>query len=113
MIQVLQEGVGDAVQVMHKSNLLATETVTTAEQAAAAIHKSHSEIDAITNSVTHIATAAAQQSMASEEINQAIEQISNAAILNASGITELSSSSEHLNQLSCNLKGMTDKFIVA
>jgi len=113
MIQVLQEGVADAVQVMNKSNQMATETVSTAEQAAAAIHKSHAEIDAITHSVTHIATAAAQQSMASEEINQAIEQISNAAILNASGITELSSSSEHLNQLSCNLKGVTDKFVVA
>ncbi|EPJ56075.1 MAG: hypothetical protein OFPI_01110 [Osedax symbiont Rs2] len=113
MIKVLQEGVSDAVQVMNKSNLLATETVTCAEQAAAAIHKSHSEIGEITNNVTHIATAAEQQSMASEEINQAIEQISNAAMLNASGITELSSSSEHLNQLSSNLKGVTDKFIIA
>ena len=63
--------------------------------------------------MTHIATAAEQQSLASEEINQAIEQISNAAVLNACGITELSSSSEHLNQLSSNLKGVTDKFIVA
>ncbi|MCJ8300026.1 MAG: methyl-accepting chemotaxis protein, partial [Pseudomonadales bacterium] len=75
--------------------------------------KSHSEIDAITASITQIAAAAGQQSMASEEINQAIEQISNAAIQNACGITELSSSSEHLNKLSCSLKGVTDKFIVA
>ena len=113
MICVLQEGVTNAVEVMNKSNQLATETVASAEQAAAAINKSHSEIDAITASITQIAAAAGQQSIASEEINQAIEQISNAAIQNACGITELSSSSEHLNKLSCSLKGVTDKFIVA
>jgi len=110
MIELLQQGTQDAVNVMEKSTTQAEQTVSSAQKTADAITNSYQEIQTISLNAEQIATAADQQSIAAESINQSLVAINEAAHQNAIGVDEISTTSEHLNQLAINLKEITHQF---
>jgi methyl-accepting chemotaxis protein len=110
MIERLQAGAQNAVQVMGESKRSAEET---AQQAS----KAGTTLDNITASVTHIndmntqiATAAEQQSNVAEEINRNVVAISEIADHSAEGAKRINEANNNLNQIAGRLQEMVSRF---
>ncbi len=112
MIERLQSGARDAVQVMEEGRGQAQASV---EQAA----RAGTSLEAITEAVTRIsdmnlqiASAAEEQSQVAEEINRNIINISEVAEKSAEGAQQTSVASEELQQLSVQLQDLIGRFQV-
>ncbi len=79
MIESLQKGVHQTVQVMETSQTQASESVEQASRAHASLEEITRSIDTITQMSSQIATAAEEQSAVAEDINRSVVEITHLA----------------------------------
>lgn len=112
MIEKLQSGAHDAVEVMTLSQSRASETVEHANQAGNALNSIAGSVDRINNMNLQIASAAEEQSSVAEEINQNVVRIADIAQDTSTSMQQIASSSEDLAQLSTRLDQLVGNFKV-
>ncbi len=112
MIGTLQEGVGQAAEVMRNSRQLAQQTVEQTHQAENALNSIRSEVTAINDMNAQIASASEQQSEVAETVNQNISRIHDATLGTAAGSEQVASSSRELAALAKRLSEKVSFFKV-
>jgi len=112
LVEALQTGAQQAVDVMGQSRNKAESTVSQAEQAGVSINVITTSVSDIVNMNVQIASAAEQQSATTEEINRNINNIQSIAEQTASGAVETSASSNELRDLGEQLRGLVGQFKV-
>ena len=91
MIERLEQGAKQAVNVMNESKDSGEKTITQAETAATSLAEIRSSIGMMNEMNTQIATAASQQSHVSEEVNQNVQRIAESTMQ----MVEMASSAEN------------------
>jgi methyl-accepting chemotaxis protein len=104
MIERLQNGAQQAVQVMEAGRNQAEAGVTQAAEAEQALGQITESVDRITRMNTQIATAAQQQSAVAEEINRNITNISEVADQTTTGAEQIATAGQELAQLAERLR---------
>ncbi|WP_097460036.1 methyl-accepting chemotaxis protein [Mangrovitalea sediminis] len=112
MIQTLQEGVGQAVQVMESGSNQAEETVSLAEEAQSALLGILESITQINDMSISIASATEQQSQVVEDVNRNVTEISDQAHQNDVRSKEISEISSNLTIRAEELHGQVSRFRV-
>ena len=112
MIEKLQSGARDAVQVMAQGRSMAQESVEQASQAGQALDGITGAVDQISTMNNQIAEAARQQGEVAEEINQNVINISQVADETANGTDQLAAASADLARLSAELQSLVASFKV-
>ncbi len=110
MIDKLQTGSHDAVEVMEKSREQAQAGVERANEAAQALDAINRAVTTITDMNTQIASAAEEQSAVSEEINRNVTSISQISEQTASGSEQTTHSANELAQLASELQNLVKQF---
>ena len=110
MIEQLQSGSHDAVEVMLKGRDWANESVGKAEQAADALERITKAVDVINNMNTQIATAAEEQSAVAQEIDRNVTNIHQVAGKTADGATQTASASDELARLAAGMQQLVAHF---
>jgi len=112
MIERLQSGAHDAVEVMVKGRDWATESVEKAEQAAKVLTTITSAINTINDMNTQIASAAEQQGAVAQEIDRNVTSIHQVANETSEGAVRTASASDNLARLAIELQEMVGHFKV-
>jgi len=112
LIDALQGGAEQAVDVMTQSRERASSTVERAEHAGESLSSITRAVETILQMNTHIATAAEEQSSVSEEINRNVVNIQNISEQTAEGASQTSSSSVELARLGERLQTLVGQFKV-
>lgn len=112
MIQTLQAGVGQAVQVMESGSSQAGETVTLAEEAQGALLGILDSITQISDMSISIASATEEQSQVVDDVNRNVTEISDQAQQNDARSREISEISGHLSTRAEELHGQVSRFRV-
>jgi len=112
MIENLQAGTAQAVNVMTSGRQQAQTSVDNARHAGESLSTIASSVSSISEMNTQIATAAEQQTAVAEEINRNISNISELGQHVTSSSEMTASSSEELSQLSHDLQGLVGQFKV-
>ncbi|WP_455221418.1 methyl-accepting chemotaxis protein [Kaarinaea lacus] len=112
MIERLQSGTRDAVNVMDQSREMAEATVGQAAKAGTSLEEINSAVTTIKDLNSQIACSAEEQSAVAEEINQKVVRISDITDQTAAGAQQTSSASNELNQLAETLKLLVAQFKV-
>jgi len=99
MIEQLQKGAKQAVEVMHQSHAQAQTNVVTAGEAGAALERIAIAVHTIVQMNEQIATAAEQQHAVAEGISLNIHNVNDVAKQNAGAAWRMSETSRHLAQL--------------
>ncbi len=110
MIERLQSGARDAVNVMEEGRSMAKNSVEQAAHAGESLHSITTAVNEITTMNTQIAEAARQQEQVAEEINQNVSNISLVAEETDNGTTQLASASSDLARLSGELQSLVATF---
>lgn len=110
MIEHLQKGVGDAVQVMSSGQQRAKHAVEKAAQAGQALSAITEAVTTISDMNAQIASAAEEQSSVTEEISLNVNTISDNANQSAGSSQQVSSASEALAELATDLTGQIKRF---
>lgn len=110
MIERLQTGSRDAVEVMEQSKGRADDSVNQAAQAGAALQSISEAVNVIREMNVQIATAAEEQNAVGAEINRSIIEISEITDKTAAGAQQTASATNQLNELSDRLTGIVCKF---
>ncbi|WP_297528872.1 methyl-accepting chemotaxis protein [Thiohalobacter sp.] len=110
MIERLQAGAVDAVEVMAKGSELANESVQMANKAGEALDRITRAVDVINNMNTQIAAAAEEQSAVAVEIDRNVANIRQIASTTADGTTQTASASDELARLATQLQQMVSHF---
>jgi methyl-accepting chemotaxis protein len=112
MIERLQHGARDAVNVMKTSQSRTTDTVDHANEAGKALNSISSYVGDINNMNLQIASAADEQSSVAEEINQNVVRIADIAQETSGSMQQIAASSEDLARLSTRLDQLVGNFKV-
>jgi methyl-accepting chemotaxis protein len=112
MIEKLQVGSREAVQVMESSRATTQLTVEKASEAAESLNKIADAVGVISDMNTQIASAAEEQSAVAQEIDKNIVQISSLAEHGAQQTTHVSDASEKLSKLSSSMAEHVQRFKV-
>ncbi|MDX1251777.1 MAG: methyl-accepting chemotaxis protein [Gammaproteobacteria bacterium] len=112
MIQRLQTGASEAVQVMMQGRNQAQVSVQQAARAGESLASITRAVTSITDMNTQIASAAEEQSAVSEEINRNIVTISQIGSQTAAGAHQTSAASEELARLAAQLQSLVGRFKV-
>jgi len=112
MIDKLQSGARDAVQVMESSREQASASVEQSNAAGHALQTITKAVALISDMNTQIATAAEEQFSVSEEINRNIISVSDLGSQTAAGANETTASSEELARLAVGLQSLISQFKV-
>jgi methyl-accepting chemotaxis protein len=112
MIEKLQVGSREAVQVMESSRATTQLTVEKASEAAESLNKIADAVGVISDMNTQIASAAEEQSVVAQEIDKNIVQISSLAEHGAKQTTHVSNASEKLAELSISMAQLVQQFKV-
>jgi methyl-accepting chemotaxis protein len=112
MIEKLQSGAHDAVEVMNASQSRATETVDHANEAGNALNSIAGSVERINDMNLQIASAAEEQSSVAEEINQNVVKIADIAQETSGSMQQIATSSEDLARLSTRLDQLVGSFKV-
>lgn len=113
MIERLQNGANQAVNVMEMGRSKAVESVEQAAKAGEALQSITGVVDNIMSMNMQIASAAEEQSSTAEEINRNIVNISEVAQETAGGSQQTASASDELARLASDLQSQVAKFKVA
>ncbi|WP_438673726.1 methyl-accepting chemotaxis protein [Shewanella sp.] len=113
MIEKLQGGAKQAVQVMLDSQQYADDSVAQAKSAGEVLQNITAAVSTITDMNRQIATAAEEQSAVSEEINCNIVNINVAADETSQGAKSTSAESEKLAQMAQRLSDLVQTFKIA
>lgn len=106
MIEKLQSGSAQAVDVMAQSREQTKQAVDYAAQSGTALQSIAEAVDQINEMSAQIASAAEEQSSVSEEINRNIVAINDMSNQTADGAAQTSTASEELAHMSVSLQGM-------
>lgn len=106
MIARLQEGAGNATNVMQNSRELAQKTADRTNKARTALNRIREEVASINDMNTQIASAAEEQSCVAEEVNQNITHIRDVTLETAERSGMVAKASGELSELA---KRLTDK----
>jgi methyl-accepting chemotaxis protein len=112
MIERLQTGSQEAVQVMAKSKKDADATVEQAAHAGTSLQTITDAVAVINDMNVQIATAAEEQNAVAENINQSVVSISEITEQTAAGAQQTASASNELNDLAEHLSGLVRQFKV-
>ncbi len=110
MIEQLQGGARNAVQVMEHGRGQAAESVTQAEQASSSLGSITGAINDINDRSTQIAAAVEQQSAVADEINRSIVTIRDIAESNMDGSRQSEQAAATLSQLALGMEQLADQF---
>jgi methyl-accepting chemotaxis protein len=110
MIERLQNGANQAVNVMEMGRTKAEESVEQAAKAGEALQAITGVVDNIRSMNIQIASAAEEQSSTAEEINRNIVNISEVAQETAGGSQQTASASDELAKLASDLQSQVGKF---
>lgn len=112
MVEQLQNGTCNALQVMQESRLQAAESVNSASEAHDALGRITSAVAVISDMNTQIASAAEEQSAVAEEINRNITNINDVTAQVGSASEQTYIASEELARLAEQLQGLVRQFRV-
>lgn len=112
MIERLQSGANDAVDVMEESHIQARTSVDQASKTGDALRKITSAVNTINQMNLQISNAAEQQTSVAHEIDVNLNQINQASHESVSNASEASQESENLNQLASHLQELMQQFKV-
>ncbi len=112
MIEQLQAGARDAVQVMDRGRTQTEQSVEQANQAMRALDAITNSIATINNMSAQIAAASTQQSAVAEDMSRSINNISAAAEQTASSAQQTANTGEQLSALALQLQGTIGRFKV-
>ena len=112
MIEKLQTGAHQAVEVMAHSQEKAHATVDKATAAGSSLRNITDKVATISQMNVQIATAAEEQSSVSEEINRNVVEINTVAEQSAEGAQKTASASGELSNLAQQLQGLISQFKV-
>ncbi len=112
MIEKLQNGSSQAVEVMAKSLEQTKLAVDYASQSGEALQTIAQAVNEINQMSTQIASAAEEQSSVSEEINRNIVSINDMSNQTAEGASQTSIASEELARMASDLQGLVAQFKV-
>ena len=112
MIERLQSGANDAVDVMEESHIQARNSVDQASKTGDALGKITSAVNTINQMNLQISNAAEQQTAVAHEIDVNLNQINQASHESVSNAGEASHESENLNQLASHLQELMQQFKV-
>ncbi len=110
MIEKLQTGSHNAVEVMEKSREQAQAGVEQAAEAAESLEAITRAVATITEMNTQIASASEEQSAVSEEINRNVTSISQISEQTASGAEQTTTSAKELARLAADLQNLVGQF---
>jgi methyl-accepting chemotaxis protein len=110
MIEQLQTGARNAVQVMEQGRLRTEESVEQSNRAGSSLDVITSTVSKITDMNLQIASAAQEQSMVAEEMTRNITQINQMADETAEGAQQTEQTSRELNGLANELQGLVQQF---
>ena len=110
MIQNLQKGAKDAVNVMLQGKDQATLSVDQAAKAGASLDNITRLVNDITDMCTQIATAAQQQDKVSSEVGRNVGNISELASMTAKDAGGVASANDELAKMAENLHGLVQQF---
>ncbi len=110
MIERLQAGAKEAVQVMQKGREQASTSVDQAEKAGESLEGITKAVSVIKDMSKQIASASEEQRSVTEEINQSIVNISQVASQTADDSQNISSGSDELNKQATELKTLISQF---
>ena len=110
MIERLQQGAAEAVQVMNEGRSQAEASVTQASQAGRSLDTIRTAVSTIHDMTTQIASAAEEQSAVAEEINRNITNISRVVEQTADGARQTTEASDDLNRLAEQLQVVVTAF---
>lgn len=110
MIEKLQQGARDAVQVMEQSRSQAEASVAQATAAGRSLDSIHRAVSTIHDMSTQIASAAEEQSSVAEEINRNVINISQIVEQTAGGVTQTTEAGERLSVLAGQLQAVLQRF---
>jgi methyl-accepting chemotaxis protein len=112
MIEQLQEGSHNAVQVMEQGRQRTEESVELAGRAGSSLDAITAAVSRITDMNLHIASAAQEQSTVAEEMARNINQISEVSEETAHGAEQTEAASQQLSQLAAEMQGLVQRFKV-
>ena len=112
MIEKLQAGTKNAVDVLVAGREQASNCVTEAARTGEAINEIEHSITAINDMNVLIASAAEQQSTVAEEINQNIMSIKQSTDVNISNVEDIKINSKIVADLSDKFRGVTSRFVL-
>ena len=112
MIEKLQAGSRQAVQVMSQSRKQAHTAVEHATESGSAFSSITEAVSRINNMSIQISSAAEEQGAVSEEINKNIVQINDMTSQTASGAEQTSVASKDLARMAAELQGLVSQFAV-
>lgn len=112
MIERLQSGAQNAVQVMAKGQSQADTSVIKAEEAGDALESITAAVAAIKDMTHQVASASEEQSAATNEISQNVVNISEVARETAQGSEEIASSTTELAALATDIRQLVNQFKV-
>lgn len=112
LVDNLQGGATEAVNVMISSRDKAQQTVTQATQAGASLSAITQAVENILDVNTQIASAAEEQSATTEEINRNVNNIQSISEQTAAGAEQTAASSHELSQLGVQLQDLVKQFKV-
>ena len=112
MIEKLQSGSREAVQVMESSRKQASESVEQANSAGTALQSITEAVSHISDMNTQIATASEEQASVAEEINKNITSVNDLGHRTEKGANETTASSEELARLAAGLQSLISQFKV-
>ncbi|WPC03889.1 methyl-accepting chemotaxis protein [Pseudomonas benzenivorans] len=110
LIVTLQSGAQSAVVTMEESRTMASDTVSAARQAGAALAAIDQAVSQIQQLNQQIATAAEQQSAVADEINRSVTNIRDVAEQAAASSEETSAASADLARLGGEMKQLVERF---
>jgi methyl-accepting chemotaxis protein len=110
MIETLQHGANEAVQVMDQAQTQAQGGVDQVEKVAQALTAITEAVNTITNMNAQIASAAEEQSAVAEEINRSIIAINDVTGETSEGATETAAASEKEADLAAQLQILVNQF---
>jgi len=112
MIERLQSGANNAVEVMEESHIQARNSVDQASKTGEALQKITSAVNTINQMNLQISNAAEQQTSVAHEIDVNLNQINKASHESVSHAGEASQESENLSQLAAHLQELMQQFKV-
>ena len=110
MIERLQSGAKNAVQVMKQGREQAQKGVDQATEAAQSLNAITRAVATINEMNTQIASASEEQSAVAEEMNKNVTNISHASEQTAAGAAQTTSASEELARLASQLQSLVSQF---
>tara|TARA_R110001583_G_scaffold151497_1_gene303430 strand:- start:323 stop:1912 length:1590 start_codon:yes stop_codon:yes gene_type:complete len=110
MIEILQSGARNAVEVMNQGRTQAQASVQQAIEAGESLDAINKSVSAINDMNNHIAASAEEQRVVAEEINRSIVNITQLGEHSAIGAEQTSAASDDLSKLAVDLKTVVSQF---